>query len=85
MRQRIIDLRNDEDTAARIAQALQLQAEYGFEYACEHLLAHGVNVQLAQRVLAVRYDRRREFAAAAPIPTEHRNLGPRVREDDVVA
>ncbi len=58
MRQRIIDLRNDEATAAHIADALRLQTEYGYERACDHLRALGIQPQLAQRLLAIRYDRR---------------------------
>jgi hypothetical protein len=58
MRQRIIDLRNDETTAGYIADALQLQVQYGYDHASEYLNARGVNPQLAQRLLAIRYDRR---------------------------
>ncbi|MES2014987.1 MAG: hypothetical protein V4484_00720 [Pseudomonadota bacterium] len=58
MRQRIIDLRNDETTAAHIAEALRLQTLYGYEYASDHLQTVGVQPQLAQRLLAIRYDRR---------------------------
>ena len=58
MRQRIIDLRNDDATAAHIADALRLQTQYGFEYACAHLQLHNVPPQLAQRLLSIRYERR---------------------------
>jgi hypothetical protein len=65
MRQRIIDLRIDEDTAAHIADALQLQLQYGYDHASAHLQSVGVNSQLAQRLLAIRYDRRGPQVARA--------------------
>ena len=58
MRQRMIDLRNDDATAAHITDALRLQNQFGYEYACEHLKSLGVAPQLAQRLLSIRYDRR---------------------------
>lgn len=58
MRQRIIDLRIDEATAQRIADALRLQTQYGYEHARDFLHALGIDSQLAQRLLAIRYDRR---------------------------
>jgi hypothetical protein len=58
MRPRIIDLRVDEDTAAHISDALQMQMQYGYDYACDHLQSLGVPPQVAQRLLAIRYDRR---------------------------
>lgn len=64
MRQRIIDLRIDEDTAAYIADALKLQLQYGYDHACDYLKSVGVNSQLAQRLLAIRYDRRGSLAAS---------------------
>ena len=68
MRQRIIDLRIDDVTATHIADALRLQTEYGYQHACDHLRALGVQPQLAQRLLAIRYDRREaqtaQYAAA---------------------
>ena len=56
---REVDARTDLDTAGHIAKALQLQAHYGFDFARGHLLALGVDSALAQRLLAVRYQRRR--------------------------
>ncbi len=53
-----IDFRVDQDTAALVADALKLQAQYGFEFARRHLLAQGVEAQLAQRLLGIRYERR---------------------------
>ena len=58
MRQRIIDLRIDDTTAGYIADALQLQVQYGYDHASDYLQKQGVNPQLAQRLLAIRYDRR---------------------------
>jgi hypothetical protein len=58
MRQRIIDLRNDKATAERIADALRLQTQYGYEHARAFLHELGIDAQLAQRLLAIRYDRR---------------------------
>ena len=58
MRQRIIDLRIDDTTAGHIADALQLQVQYGYDHASDYLQKQGVNPQLAQRLLAIRYDRR---------------------------
>ena len=58
MRQRIIELRNDDATAAHITDALRLQTQFGYEYACAHLKLLGVAPQLAQRLLSIRYDRR---------------------------
>ncbi len=52
------DVRTDRDTAELVAQALKLQAEYGFDYARRHLLSVGVDAQLAARLLSIRYDRR---------------------------
>jgi tryptophan synthase beta subunit len=71
MRQRIIDLRNDETTAGYIADALQLQVQYGFDHATHYLHAHGVNAQLAQRLLAIRYDRRARLAPASACEHGH--------------
>lgn len=58
MRQRIIDLRIDDTTAGYIADALQLQVQFGYDHASDYLQKQGVNPQLAQRLLAIRYDRR---------------------------
>lgn len=58
MRQRMIDLRNDDATAAHIAAALRLQKQFGYDYACAHLRSLGVPPQLAQQLLSIRYDRR---------------------------
>ncbi len=58
MRQRIIELRSDDATAAHVAEALRLQTQFGYDYACEHLLSLGVPPQMAQRLLSIRYDRR---------------------------
>lgn len=63
MRQRIIDLRIDDTTAGHIADALQLQVQYGYDHASDYLQKQGVNPQLAQRLLAIRYDRRGAQAA----------------------
>ena len=63
MRQRIIDLRIDDVTATHISDALRLQTEYGYQHASDHLRALGVQPQLAQRLLALRYDRREAQAA----------------------
>ena len=63
MRQRIIDLRIDDVTATHISDALRLQTEYGYQHASDHLRALGVPPQLAQRLLALRYDRREAQAA----------------------
>ena len=52
------DYRTDRHTAEHIADALQLQAEYGFDVARRHLLARGIETQLALRLLAIRFDRR---------------------------
>ena len=52
------DFRVDSGTAALLADALKLQAQFGFEYAHRHLQAQGVEAQRAQRLLAIRYDRR---------------------------
>lgn len=53
-----IDLRNDDATAAHVAEALRLQTQFGHDYASAHLRALGVQAQLAQRLLAIRYERR---------------------------
>jgi hypothetical protein len=66
MRQRIIDLRHDGATAAQVSQALQLQAQYGYQYASEHLQALGVDAHLVQRLLAIRYERRSLQAVSQP-------------------
>jgi hypothetical protein len=66
MRQRIIDLRHDGATAAHVSAALQLQAEYGFDYASAHLQALGIDPHLAQRLLAIRYERRSFQAVSLP-------------------
>ncbi len=52
------DFRTDQNTAEHIAEALQLQAQYGFDYAKRHLHLLGIETQLALRMLAMRYDRR---------------------------
>lgn len=52
------DVRTDPDTAEHITQALRLQAQYGFDVARRHLLALGVDSNLAQRLLSIRYERR---------------------------
>ena len=38
-------------------------SEYGYQHASDHLRALGVQPQLAQRLLALRYDRREAQAA----------------------
>ena len=58
MRQRLIDLRIDDATAAHISDALRLQSEFGYDYACAHLRSLGVQQEMAQRLLSIRYDRR---------------------------
>lgn len=58
MTQCSIDLRNDDTTAAHVAEALRLQTQFGHDYASAHLRALGVQTQLAQRLLAIRYERR---------------------------
>ena len=65
MRQRLIDLRIDKATAAHFIDALRLQNEYGYDYACAHLRSLGVHPQLAQRLLSIRYDRRARQACDA--------------------
>ncbi len=52
------NFRVDAGTAALLSDALKLQAQYGFEFAHRHLQAQGVDAQRAQRLLAIRYDRR---------------------------
>lgn len=52
------DFRTDQNTAEHIAEALQLQAQYGFDVARRRLEQQGIDTELALRVLAVRYDRR---------------------------
>lgn len=78
MRQRIIDLRIDDTTAAHIADALRLQALYGYEQASNHLREVGVQPQLAQRLLAIRYDRRTAGAAM-------RDMQPRFEPESTTA
>ncbi len=58
MQQRSNDLRQDDATAAFVSDALRLQIQFGHEYASAHLRALGVQAQLAQRLLAIRYERR---------------------------
>ena len=65
MKQRIIDLRGDAVTAAHVAEALQLQAAFGYEYARDYLLELGVEAQVAQHLLAIRYERRAAQISAA--------------------
>ena len=71
MRQRIIDLRTDETTAGYIADALQLQVQYGYDHASDYLQSKGVNPQLAQRLLAIRYDRRGVHASVHAYSQAH--------------
>ncbi len=52
------DFRVDTGTAELLADALKLQAQYGFEFAHRHLQAQGLEAQRAQRLLAIRFDRR---------------------------
>jgi hypothetical protein len=56
------DVRTDRNTALHIREALSLQALYGFDFAREHLLAQGIEQQLALRMLAIRYERRSSAA-----------------------
>jgi len=56
---RIIELRDEGPTAAYISDALRLQAQFGHEHAADFLRALGVECNLARRMLAIRYDRRR--------------------------
>lgn len=60
---RIIELRDEGPTAAYISDALRLQAQFGHEHAAEYLKALGVDTALAQRMLGIRYDRRRPSIA----------------------
>lgn len=59
---RIVDLRFDDETARHVTQALQIQAECGYERARNHLEEAGVPEELALRVLSIRFDRRRTSA-----------------------
>ena len=59
------DVRTDRNTARHIREALALQAQYGFDYAREHLLAQGIEKKLALRMLAIRYERRASSAPTA--------------------
>ena len=58
------DFRTDPKSAGHIAEAMTIQARYGFDVARRHLLAAGVEPQLAMRMLAIRYDRRARPGAA---------------------
>jgi hypothetical protein len=60
---RIIELRDEGPTAAYISDALRLQAQFGHEHAADYLKALGVERELAQRMLGIRYDRRRPSIA----------------------
>lgn len=52
------DVRTDSNTADYIAEALRLQAQYGFDFARRHLLSLGVDAALTDRLLSIRYERR---------------------------
>ena len=52
------DFRSDHKTAGHIAQALHLQAQYGFDVARRHLQSMGIETEFAWRMLAIRHDRR---------------------------
>lgn len=75
---RIIDLRNEGPTAAYISDALRLQALFGHEHACDYLKSLGVDTQLAQRVLEIRYDRRRPSLATSVRMGQDATVGNRV-------
>lgn len=64
------DFRVDAGTAALLADALKLQAQYGFEFAHRHLQAQGVEAQRAQRLLAIRYERRARTNGVRMEPVE---------------
>ena len=77
--QQILDLRGDSKTAACISHALRLQALFGHERASSHLKAHGVEPALALRVLAVRYERRRNQVGLQGIAEASSDWGLAVR------
>ena len=56
----VIDLRGGPATAAHIFAVLRLQAQFGHERAYSYLLGYRICPQLAQRVLAVRFERRHD-------------------------
>ncbi len=74
-----IDARRDVNTAARISEALRLQSHHGHERAMAFLRASGTDLQLAQRVLAVRFERRRSAIALQGIRESAGDWGPAVR------
>ncbi len=75
----IIDARRDVKTAARISEALRLQSHHGHERAIAFLRSSGIDPQLAQRVLAVRFERRRSAYALQGIRDCAGDWGPAVR------
>ena len=65
------DVRTDSNTADHIAEALGLQAQYGFDFARRYLLSLGVDAALADRLLAIRYERRAAVRQAQPRLDHH--------------
>jgi hypothetical protein len=63
---RIPDLRIDAVTARHLADALQIQAEFGYDRARSHLAQAGVEPKLSQHLLSIRYDRRGSKASSRP-------------------
>ena len=73
------DMRSDAKTAAHLSQALRLQSQFGHERAYSYLRALGVDAQLAQRVLAVRFERRRSALGLQGIAESSADWGLAVR------
>ncbi len=75
----IIDARRDVKTAARISEALRLQSHHGHDRAIAFLRSSGIDPELAQRVLAVRFERRRSAIALQGIGESGGDWGLAVR------
>ena len=55
----VIDVRTDSATAEAVSAAMKLIVDYGYQRARQHMLEAGVQPAIAERMLLIRYDRRR--------------------------
>jgi hypothetical protein len=55
----VIDVRTDSATAEAVSAAMKLVVNYGYQRARQHMLEAGVQPAIAERMLLIRYDRRR--------------------------
>ena len=63
-------VRSDSETAEVVSRAMKVLAEYGYVRARDFFKEAGIRTDLAERMLLIRYDRRRPSPVCSPIRRE---------------